>query len=619
MSDLLTPDDVEALGVSPADAVLVAASDGGLVLDVTRTLVGAQLTRTMDGAATLSLTLLDPGGDLLRSGRLHKAVDFHYLGTWWRLVKVTKSANEITLTFEDRDVAHLRSHAKPRKTSRDSVTRAQFIQSLVAEVKTPKITFVCPEAKERQSIHKAQDDNKVKRSAAAKRSEAGHGIAKDADVTVKSVKATSIQRRNMERVIGTADTLGAGTTPATALVMAVIQETKCMNLTGGDSSSVGILQLLNIWYGGSTSTHGGRRDIEKCCRDFLKVGFFGFGGAMAFARDHPKESPGSVAAHTQGNAGGAKDYDPWEREAKAWLKAYGYKGAEDFDVGTTTVTRSFAKRYEFRRGEPGQPEDSWEAIQRLAEEVNWRAFMDKGRLYYMSEDRMIRAKPAMTISQDAPGVDWIDFDMDMGKPASAVTVMCRAAMWEARIGAVVAIEDMGLLDGRWLVAEIDHDLFDPSAVITLKSRSHKLPEPAHEVGESSVTTGGSAPTIDKGSPRAIIERVVLPLARKHHMASGITSAGVAAANARHGPTVSGGTSDHQGPPSVAWAADMSNGSAPTPQMDALAKDLAEAFDIPWTGSGLVSKVKGLYRYQLIYRTYEGGNHFNHCHFGVRKS
>jgi hypothetical protein len=26
---------------------------------------------------------------------------------------------------------------------------------------------------------------------------------------------------------------------------------------------------------------------------------------------------------------------------------------------------------------------------------------------------------------------------------------------------------------------------------------------------------------------------------------------------------------------------------------------------------------GGYRYQLIYRTYEGGNHFNHVHFGVR--
>jgi hypothetical protein len=62
---------------------------------------------------------------------------------------------------------------------------------------------------------------------------------------------------------------------------------------------------------------------------------------------------------------------------------------------------------------------------------------------------------------------------------------------------------------------------------------------------------------------------------------------------------------------------MSNGSNPTPEMDKLARSLAKRFDIPWSGSGLVSAVHGGYRYQLIYRTTQGGNHFNHVHFGVR--
>jgi hypothetical protein len=68
---------------------------------------------------------------------------------------------------------------------------------------------------------------------------------------------------------------------------------------------------------------------------------------------------------------------------------------------------------------------------------------------------------------------------------------------------------------------------------------------------------------------------------------------------------------------VAWAADISNGSSPTPEMDKLARMLAKRFDIPWTGSGLVNAVHGGYRYQLIYRTMAGGNHYNHVHFGVR--
>ena len=119
----------------------------------------------------------------------------------------------------------------------------------------------------------------------------------------------------------------------------------------------------------------------------------------------------------------------------------------------------------------------------------------------------------------------------------------------------------------------------------------------------------------EGTPKHIIDQIVLPIAQQ----SGVhrTPAENDAANARHGPTNTGGRSDHQGPPNVAWAADMSNGSSPTPQMDALARNLAKRFDIPWSGAGLVNATHGGYRYQLIYRTNLGGNHYNHVHFGVR--
>lgn len=117
-----------------------------------------------------------------------------------------------------------------------------------------------------------------------------------------------------------------------------------------------------------------------------------------------------------------------------------------------------------------------------------------------------------------------------------------------------------------------------------------------------------------GTPKEIIDTIVLPIARRVGVPR--TTAENDAANARHGPTVSGGLSDHQGPPDQRWAADMSNGSSPTPEMDALAAALAEKFRIPWTGSGLVSVTHGQYRYQLIYKTMEGGDHFNHVHFGV---
>ena len=126
---------------------------------------------------------------------------------------------------------------------------------------------------------------------------------------------------------------------------------------------------------------------------------------------------------------------------------------------------------------------------------------------------------------------------------------------------------------------------------------------------------GKASAGPTGSPAQIVNSDVLKMAR----GVGIMRTRVQndASNASHGPTVDGGTSDHQGPGNVAWAADMSNGSSPTPEMDKLAARLAKRYNIPWNGSGLVNHTEGGYRYQLIYRTGRGGNHYNHVHFGIR--
>ena len=137
---------------------------------------------------------------------------------------------------------------------------------------------------------------------------------------------------------------------------------------------------------------------------------------------------------------------------------------------------------------------------------------------------------------------------------------------------------------------------------------------------SSDQTGGGGSTADcekpSGTPKEIIDDVALAVA--HEIAfDDITPESVEAANAAHSDlTTSGNPSDHKGPPERAWAADISNGGSPTPEMDQLAEDLAKCFGIPWNGSGLVNHTAGGYRYQLIYRTDEGGNHFNHVHIGV---
>lgn len=83
-------------------------------------------------------------------------------------------------------------------------------------------------------------------------------------------------------------------------------------------------------------------------------------------------------------------------------------------------------------------------------------------------------------------------------------------------------------------------------------------------------------------------------------------------------TASGGISDHWVGSKNAYAYDMSNGSRPTPQMDAFAAQAAAQLGVKGWKGGVLNVTRGGYRYQLLYRTNVGGNHFNHVHVGVRK-
>ena len=78
-------------------------------------------------------------------------------------------------------------------------------------------------------------------------------------------------------------------------------------------------------------------------------------------------------------------------------------------------------------------------------------------------------------------------------------------------------------------------------------------------------------------------------------------------------------SDHHVSQTRSFACDLSNGSSPTPQMDATAKAIAIALGHPEFSAGVLNVTSGSVRAQLIWRTDVGGNHFNHVHFGVRVS
>jgi hypothetical protein len=76
-------------------------------------------------------------------------------------------------------------------------------------------------------------------------------------------------------------------------------------------------------------------------------------------------------------------------------------------------------------------------------------------------------------------------------------------------------------------------------------------------------------------------------------------------------------SDHHRDQRKAFAADMSNGSSPTPEMDRTARQIATRLGHPEFRAGNLRVTLHGYRVQLLWRTHIGGNHFNHIHVGVK--
>jgi hypothetical protein len=121
---------------------------------ISQAITTGTLEQTYDGASTLTLTVTDWAGGLLRSEMLKGAVGLAFDGEQFTLAKVARQDTTMTLTFEDRAVNLLRGYSKPRKADRANTTRAQFARSLVQEVTEARIPFRCPELNVKQPIGK---------------------------------------------------------------------------------------------------------------------------------------------------------------------------------------------------------------------------------------------------------------------------------------------------------------------------------------------------------------------------------------------------------------------------------------------------------------------------------
>lgn len=462
-------------------------------VDVRGAITGVTIERTIEGASTLEMTLHDPENYLFKGSRIWdpkatigtkkragtpieydfygspvtpptvrlRAMQVKLDGIVFRLVRVSRTGPAVTLTFEDRVIYWLRRKKGTLRLSRESVTRAQFILRLLREIKAERVPFVCPDLNVRQPIDRADKMTDAKKKVTTSKEDRGVS----GSLTVKGVRATEEQRRIGQRVLAVADSLKASRKASIALMEACIVESEVKNLTHGHSTSVGVLQLLNI--------HGSvqkRMDVEWCVRLFLTKGFTGRGGAIKLAKS--SMSAGQIAQAVQGSDYPTR-YDEVRVEAEKWVDAYAGSGAlvaeSDASGGGTGY-----KSYMFARE---SNEDSWTCMQRLAEEVGWSCFMIGRSLYYMSEEDLFRRKTQYLIEPEDPAVLNLSYDLDMGKAVSSATLSVVAGRWKCPPGEPVLVEGFGPPDGRWLVVGWRRDYFSPVAEITLAQPGPEALEP----------------------------------------------------------------------------------------------------------------------------------------------
>jgi cell wall-associated NlpC family hydrolase len=477
--------------------------------DVAERVVDLTVSRDIEQASTIKLTVDDYDRSLLHSHRLHNSLDVQIDGMWFRLVKVERSpgADQMDLTFEQREIAILRTYPKPHTphngvifADRSQVTRAEFILRLIREVKEfgKAIPVVIPELAFTQEIEKAADAptwGKASDGAAA----AGGGVPTDYNVLTESDQNTSPQRvashqlsvkgatasadqiRNCNTIIATGISMGVKRKLLVAAVMVATVESTLHNLAGGDRDSVGLFQQRASW-----GSYQARHDPAASSKLFYRA-------AVEKERFEPTMPLHKLCSdiqrdYTWNTSQMGSNYAKYEDEAKRWVTAYGVPGLmHEGSAASANLmgdTSGGGSDYVYYRGTPKENdkvwkrEDSWTCIRRLADEVQWRAFFISGVFYFMSDDDLYKTQPIMIFDESTPGVEGVGFDIDIGKKTSELTINARVGSWLAPPGAVVLAKNLGPANGRWLVTSFERSLFreDPATITVIKPQA-ELPEP----------------------------------------------------------------------------------------------------------------------------------------------
>jgi hypothetical protein len=465
--------------------------------DLSQAILDGKIIETMEGAASLELNIEDSSRVLVHkllkdwvsatAPRIMQKVRGKsrpvMLPVTWNevyatldgrdfcLVACNKAGDEFTLTFENRAVHELRRYKKHKSWTRTATfTRAMAIKAMCDEVTTLPggVGFFSTE------LHTTQPIGNLKQLPSSKQTKAikGRGFAPNAPVTVKHAKASPQQRDYIAQVLTTGDSMKMPYAVQVSAIMCITQEST-VTILNNPTLGMGLFSQEKYIGGARSQWPAMDHGIPGDARAYFNV-------CIRSYRSNPSQSLADLVQSVQHSGAGASYYAQWESEAKNTLKQWGTT------EGSSSVSYTEYNAYAFTRGVPGQTETSWDAIQRLAKEVNFRAFMLDNTMYYEDDNTLIDSIPFDTISESTEGIDTIDYDIDTGKTVSECTVTAHFNRWQAPPGCVIVVEDSGPITGRWLVYQVERPLFSNVGTITLHIAQPPLPEPAPSTSQVTI-------------------------------------------------------------------------------------------------------------------------------------
>lgn len=476
---------IPVLRVPTVDMVARATLNGQRVdARLVHAISGIEVDLRMDGASQLTVTIEDPGRELLRSRLLEGRVDLDLGrgGGRWRLNRprdvggLSLAGPTTHLRFWDVGAAALQEQTGPLRRAARRVTLRQWVALLAREVRDQiALDVVVPDPGE---IPHLEQERATRRGAGGGGGWAPRAAAR---VRIAGTPATREQLRIMHAVFEEAVRHDPPPLALLALAAAITVESHWRNVqgVGANSVSFGVIQAIPGTAMGpdGVMTRAQALDVRYSVRAaLLPPGPTSQGGLIQAARQHPTWSPGRLADLAingigVGDPAYTRKVDAAAGEARRNIELWAGRQVED-------VARGGDRRGEIRYRPPEwrrrARESSWQALTRYAEQLGRRRFVagptTRPRLVVARDQQLILATPHLSIALD--GSDPIVLadpvvDLEGRSRLEQLELQVNAHAWSAPPGAVVDITRGGVLDGPWLVLSVSVRSGDPVADVVL--------------------------------------------------------------------------------------------------------------------------------------------------------